>query len=121
MENFNPNNVNCPLCKKIKLRTIKDSKTNVVAYECIDGCGSTFIPDYKVMTDLVIVPVNNLPTVTTLPVTVGEYCFASNPPIILSWNYSDDDDDPLGTDPQSAYQVQIDGIDSGKVTSSSNQ
>ncbi len=51
MENFNPNNVNCPLCKKIKLRTIKDSKTNVVAYECIDGCGSTFIPDYKVNTE----------------------------------------------------------------------
>jgi len=73
----------------------------------------------------VTVPIiNNPPSATNLSVTQGDYCSASSPPVILSWQFSD----PDAGDSQSAYQVQVDNNsdfsspekDSGKVLSSSN-
>ena len=82
--------------------------------------------DYQVITTLSLP--NESPSAINLSVTQGNYCFSPQPPIYLSWEYSDPDDVPPGTDPQSAYQVQVDDnsdfsspeIDSGKVSSSSN-
>ncbi len=75
-----------------------------------DGIGAcpplgTPISDYKVF---ITGPVNQPPSATALPVTAGDYCSPPSPPIFLNWAYSDPDDVPPGTDPQSAYQVQID-------------
>jgi len=66
---------------------------------------------------------NSPPSAINLSVTQGDYCFASYPPIILSWEFSD----PDSGDSQSAYQIQVDNnpdfsspeIDPGKVNSSS--
>jgi len=90
-----------------------------------DGDGAcpvsgTDISDYKVMTNI---KVNSPPTAIDLNVN-GEtgdiYCFASSPPIRLSWTFDDLD---LG-DTQSAYQIEIHGnsnytslvLDSGEVS-----
>ncbi|GAI39347.1 unnamed protein product, partial [marine sediment metagenome] len=72
-------------------------------------CGAS---DYKVMTSINL---NVPPSATELNVTEGNYCFAPKPPIFLKWTF----DDPDPGDTQSAYQVQIDGIDTGKVPLSS--
>jgi PKD repeat protein len=92
-----------------------DGDGTMEAGEGTTGCPpvGTSIPTYKVLAQ-----VNNLPSAINLPVTVGEYCFANSPPIILSWNFSDPGDT------QSAYQVQTatnlsftpTTTDSGKVT-----
>jgi len=44
MMTFDPRNVQCPYCKKSKLRAIEDNE-RVVAYKC-SGCGSTFYRDH---------------------------------------------------------------------------
>jgi len=82
---------------------------------------------YKVILNLV--GLNNPPSAINLSVTQGNYCGVPYPPVYLSWEYSDPDNIPAGTDPQSAYQVQVDNnsnfsspeIDSGKVASGSSE
>ncbi|KKN97178.1 hypothetical protein LCGC14_0161550 [marine sediment metagenome] len=100
-----------------------DMNIGWMSFNCLNQgvCGAS---DYKVF---IAGPVNLPPSATSLNVTQGNYCFISSPPIFLNWTYSDPDDVPLGTDPQSAYQVQVDNnsdfsspeIDSGKVISAS--
>lgn len=67
------------------------------------------------------------PRVRSISIKEPNYC-STGPAATIGWTYSDLDDVPLGTDPQSAYQVQIDdqasfnspAADSGKVVSSGN-
>lgn len=42
---FDSRNVNCPYCKKAKLRTI-EYDGRVIAYICALGCGSKFHPSH---------------------------------------------------------------------------
>jgi len=46
------------------------------------------------------------PDKPVVTLTAGDYC--TTPGEMISWTYSDADDDPIGTDPQSQYQVQVD-------------
>ena len=73
------------------------------------------------------VTLNNIPSGANYSVTQPDYC-SSGPGAFVSWDYVDADNLPEGTDPQSAFQVQIDrdstftlpiDHDSGKVTGSS--
>lgn len=67
----------------------------------------------------------NAPQALNLSSTQGNYCFVSSPPVILSWQFSDQD----AGDRQTSYQVQVDTSssfaspdrDSGKVSSSNPQ
>ena len=47
MKTFDPRNVQCPYCKKSKLRAI-EYNGGVVAYICVPGCDSVFDPDHYV-------------------------------------------------------------------------
>ncbi len=64
--------------------------------------------DYSITKSLTI-QVNNNNSPTALNVTVREpnYCL-SGPGGTVEWTYSDPDNVPPGTDPQSGYQVQVD-------------
>ena len=53
------------------------------------------------------VAANSPPNISPLTVTEPDYC-VSGPSALLSWTYSDPNDVPKGTDPQSAYRIQID-------------
>ena len=67
--------------------------------------------NYKVY----FISTNQPPSAINLSVTnPANYCGFSSPPVTLNWQYSDLDDIPVGTDPQSAYRVQVD--DDGDFT-----
>ncbi len=44
MKTFDPRSIQCPHCKKYKLRAIEDNG-QIVAYICAPGCGSVFDTD----------------------------------------------------------------------------
>ncbi|MBZ9577654.1 PKD domain-containing protein [Patescibacteria group bacterium] len=58
------------------------------------------------MTDITVT-LNNIPSATNLSREQTSGC-GSAPIVRFSWDYNDDDNVPLGTDPQSAYEIQID-------------
>jgi len=76
-----------------------------ISFNCLDT-GACGVSDYKVMTDITII-LNNIPSATNLSREQTSGC-GSAPIVRFSWNYSDDDNVPPGTDPQSAYEIQID-------------
>ena len=76
-----------------------------ISFNCLDT-GACGVSDYKVMTDITIT-LNNIPSATNLSREQTSGC-GSAPIVRFSWNYSDDDNVPPGTDPQSAYEIQID-------------
>lgn len=45
MKSFDLQNVQCPHCKKAKLRVIEDNG-RIIAYICVPGCGSVFDPSH---------------------------------------------------------------------------
>jgi len=47
MNTFNPRNVQCPHCKKAKLRVIENNG-RIIAYICASGCGSVFDPNHYI-------------------------------------------------------------------------
>ncbi len=77
---------------------------------------------------LTVVDNNVAPSAASVVAAQADNC-ASGPSVFVSWTYTDANNNPIGTDPQSAYQVQIDDngssfntplYDSGKVASSSS-
>lgn len=50
---------------------------------------------------------NHKPRVTELELREVENCFDSNPTISFLWRYEDDDNIPIGKDPQSKYEIGI--------------
>ncbi len=105
-----------------------------VSFNCAEGgpngeniCGSS---DYKVIYDNSAA--NNVPTAINLSAPNWNFANACSnwaKQAFLRWEYSDSDDVPAGTDPQSAYQVIFDDdsdpadpiIDTGKTISGATQ
>lgn len=83
----------------------------VIGWVSFNRLNTGAVQDYKVMTDI---KVNVPPSVTLKPERIGDYCFKDKPPIRLEWTFTDDPGDF-----QSAYRVQIDGVDTKKLSSSS--
>jgi len=84
----------------------------IIGWVSFNRLNTGAVQDYKVMTGIKL---NRSPSATNLKVEQFNYCFRDNPPVRLSWTFTDDDPGDF----QSAYQVQIDGTDTGKVYSSS--
>ena len=56
--------------------------------------------------DTVTVSPDTAPVASNVTVDAGDYCTSTMR--VISWNYDDADDVPLGTDPQFKYQIQVD-------------
>ncbi len=76
---------------------------------------------------IVVTTSNSDPSVSGASVVEPDYCF-SGPGATIEWSYDDGDNKPAGTDPQSAYQIQLStsgkfsspNFDSGKIISNSS-
>jgi len=77
-----------------------------ISFNDRDITGSPGPFDYQVMTDITFT-LNDIPSATNLSVEQTSGC-ESAPIVRFSWDYNDDDNVPPGTDPQSAYEIQID-------------
>lgn len=77
-----------------------------ISFNDRDITGSPGPFNYQVMTDITFT-LNDIPSATNLSVEQTSGC-ESAPAVSFSWDYNDDDNVPLGTDPQSAYEIQID-------------
>jgi len=78
-----------------------------ISFNCANQgvCGSS---DYKVMTNLSVAPPNNPPDQpTSAGITWGLECERTMAVPTFNWNYSDPDDVPPGTDPQTDCQIRV--------------
>lgn len=91
-------------------------------------CNISFDCHLLTATDTVTITVTGPdvpPTDSSVKATEPDYC-ASGATATIDWKYTDKDDSPIGTDPQSAFEIQVSTLgsfasgsidfDSGKIT-----
>lgn len=88
-----------------------DDKVGWISFNCADRPGNLCQSKSNYKVTAIIAEINLPPTATCDDNETWNYCVDSRNPK-LEWTYSDPDNVPVGTDPQSAYQIQID-TDSG--------
>jgi len=84
-----------------------------ISFNDRDLTGSPGPFDYQVMTNIKVI-LNEIPSATNLSVVQTSGCGLA-PIVRFSWDYNDEDNVPPGTDPQSAYEIQI-GDAGGLIT-----